>query len=126
MPELVLPGNVLTEGGASLRPLWLRADWHGIALDHAPVLYQHDAGRLRVLTAALMPISGESTMHPDFSAEIMKARTSDAHRRADRDRLARAVGQDHPAQRRGGIRRLLPRLRFRPVLRRLAGDQAAP
>ena len=64
-------------------------------------------------------------MHPDFRTEIMKARTADAHRTADRDRLARAAGQGRPAQRRDGIRRLLPRLRLRPVLRRLAGDQAA-
>jgi hypothetical protein len=65
-------------------------------------------------------------MHPDFRAEIMKARTVEAHRTADRDRLARAVEQGGPAQQRDGIRRLLPRLRLRPVLRRLAGDQAVP
>ena len=65
-------------------------------------------------------------MHPDFRAEIMKARTVEAHRTADRDRLARAVEQGHPAQQRDGIRRRLPRLRLRPVLRRLAGDQAVP
>jgi hypothetical protein len=65
-------------------------------------------------------------MHPDFRAEIMKARTVEAHRTADRDRLARAVEQGRPAQQRDGIRRLLPRLRLRPVLRRLAGDQAVP
>jgi hypothetical protein len=59
-------------------------------------------------------------MHPDFRTEIMKARTVDAHRRADRDRLARAVEQGRPAQHRDGIHRLLPRLRLRPVLRRLA------
>ena len=59
-------------------------------------------------------------MHPDFRTEIMKARTVDAHRKADRDRIARAAGQDRPAQQRDGIRRLLPRLRLRPVLRRLA------
>jgi hypothetical protein len=64
-------------------------------------------------------------MHPDFRTEIMKARTVEAHRRADRDRLARTVEQGRPAQQRDGIRRLLPRLRLRPVLRRLAGDQAA-
>ncbi len=64
-------------------------------------------------------------MHPHFRAEIMKARTVEAHRRADTDRLARAVKQGHRAQQRDGIRRLLPRLRLRPVLRRLAGDQAA-
>ncbi len=65
-------------------------------------------------------------MHPDFRAEIMKARTVDAHRRADGARLARAVKQSRPALRRDGMRRLLPRLRLRPVLRQLAGDQAAP
>jgi hypothetical protein len=59
-------------------------------------------------------------MHPDFRAEIMKARTAEAHREADRDRLARAVEQGRPAQQRDGIHRLLPRLRLRPVLRRLA------
>jgi hypothetical protein len=78
---------------------------------------------------------GKSTMHPDFRTEITKARTVEAHRTADRDRLARAVEQNRPAraveqgrpaQQRDGIRRLLPRLRLRPVLRRLAGDQAAP
>jgi hypothetical protein len=65
-------------------------------------------------------------MHPDFRAEIMKARTVEAHRTADRARMARAVEQGRPAQRRDGIRRLLPRLRFRPVLRGLAADQATP
>jgi hypothetical protein len=65
-------------------------------------------------------------MHPDFRTEIMKARTAEAHREADRDRLSRAVGQGRPARHRASIRRLLPRLRLRPVLRRLAGDQAAP
>jgi hypothetical protein len=65
-------------------------------------------------------------MHPDFRTEIMKARSAEAHREVDRDRLARAVEQVRPAQQRAGVRRLLPRLRLRPVLRRLAGDQAAP
>jgi hypothetical protein len=65
-------------------------------------------------------------MHPDFRVEIMKARTVEAHRRGDMARLARAVEQGRPAHRRDGIRRLLPRLRLRPVLPRLAGDQAAP
>jgi hypothetical protein len=65
-------------------------------------------------------------MHPDFRTEIMKARTAEAHREVDRDRLAQAVEQGRPAQQRASIRRLLPRLRLRPVLRRLAGDQAAP
>jgi hypothetical protein len=64
-------------------------------------------------------------MHPDFRAEIMKARTAEAHRSADRERLARAVEQGRPALRRGGRRLLLPRLRLRPVLRWLAGEQAA-
>jgi hypothetical protein len=64
-------------------------------------------------------------MHPDFRTEIMKARTASAHRTADRDRLARAAGQGRPAKRRDGIRRLLPRLRLRPVLRRLALRDAA-
>jgi hypothetical protein len=73
-------------------------------------------------------------MHPDFRTEIMKARTVEAHRAADRDRLAqaveqnrpaRAVEQGRPAQQWDGIRRLLPRLRLRPVLRGLMGDQAA-
>lgn len=64
-------------------------------------------------------------MHPDFRAEIMKARTVEAHRTADRARLARAIEQVRPAQQRDGIRRLLPRLPLRPVLPRLAGDQAA-
>jgi hypothetical protein len=65
-------------------------------------------------------------MHPGIHAEIMKARTVDAHRWADEARRARAVEQGRPAPRRDGTRRLLPRLRLRPVLRRLAGDQAAP
>jgi len=59
-------------------------------------------------------------MHPDFRAEIMMARTADAHRRADEARLARAFKPDRLALRRDGTRRLLPRRRFRPVLRRLA------
>ena len=63
-------------------------------------------------------------MHPDFRTEIMKARTAEAHRHADRERLARAVEQGRPALRREGRRQLLPRLRLRPLLRRLAGDQA--
>ena len=63
-------------------------------------------------------------MHPDFRTEIMKARTAEAHRNADRERLARAVEQGRPALRRDGRRQLLPRLRLRPLLRRLAGDQA--
>jgi hypothetical protein len=64
-------------------------------------------------------------MHPDFRTEIMKARTAEAHRNADRERLARVVEQGRPALRRDGRRLLLPRLRLRPLLRRLAGDQAA-
>lgn len=64
-------------------------------------------------------------MHPDFRTEIMKARTTEAHQEVERDRRARAVGQGRPAQQRDGIRRLLPRLRLRPVLRGLTGDQAA-
>jgi hypothetical protein len=59
-------------------------------------------------------------MHPDFRAEIMKARTVDAHRRAAEARLAEAFKQARPALRRDDMRRLLPRLRLRPVLRRLA------
>jgi hypothetical protein len=64
-------------------------------------------------------------MHPDFRTEIMMARTAEAHRNADRERLARVVEQGRPALRRDGRRLLLPRLRLRPLLRRLAGDQAA-
>jgi hypothetical protein len=63
-------------------------------------------------------------MHPDFRTEIMKARTAEAHRNADRERLARAAGQGRLALRREGRRQLLPRLRLRPLLRRLAADQA--
>jgi hypothetical protein len=63
-------------------------------------------------------------MHPDFRTEIMKARTAEAHRNEDRERLARAVEQGRPALRREGRRQLLPRLRLRPLLRRLAADQA--
>jgi hypothetical protein len=59
-------------------------------------------------------------MHPDFRAEIMKARTAAARREADQDRLAQAFKQDRPALRRDGARWPLPRLRLRPVLRRLA------
>jgi len=58
-------------------------------------------------------------MYTDLRAEI-KARTADAHRRADEARLAQAFKQDRPALRRDGTRWLLPRLRLRPVLRRLA------
>jgi hypothetical protein len=59
-------------------------------------------------------------MHPDFRVEIMKARTVEAHSRADSVRLARAVEQGRPAQQRDGIRWVLPRLRLRRVVRRLA------
>jgi len=59
-------------------------------------------------------------MHPTIHAEIMKARTVDAHRSADRERLAGAFKQGRPALRLEGTRQLLPRLRLRPVLRRLA------
>jgi hypothetical protein len=59
-------------------------------------------------------------MHPDFRTEIMKARTADAHRRSDEARLAEAFKQTRPALRRDDTRRLVPRLRLRPVLRRLA------
>ena len=59
-------------------------------------------------------------MHPDFRTEIMTARTADAHRRADEARLAEAFNQAGPALRRDDTRRLLPRLRLQPVLRRLA------
>jgi hypothetical protein len=59
-------------------------------------------------------------MHEAIHAEIMKARTADAHRRADEVRLAQAFKQDRSALRWDGMRRLLPRLRLRPVLRRLA------
>jgi len=59
-------------------------------------------------------------MHQDFRAEIMKARTADAHRRADEVRMAQAFEQDRPMLRRDDARRLLPRLRLRRVLRRLA------
>ena len=59
-------------------------------------------------------------MHEAIHAEIMTARTADAHRRADEVRLAQAFKQDRPALRWDGVRRLLPRLRLRPVLRRLA------
>ena len=59
-------------------------------------------------------------MHEAIHAEIMKARTADAHRRADEARLAQAFKQDRPALRRDDTRRLQPRLRLRPVLRRLA------
>ena len=59
-------------------------------------------------------------MHPDFRSEIMKARTANAHHRADEARLAQAFKQDRPAPRRDDTRRLLPRLGLRPVLRLLA------
>jgi hypothetical protein len=59
-------------------------------------------------------------MHPDFRGEIMKARTAEAHRRADDARLAQAFEQARPALRRDDASRLLPRLRLRLVLRRLA------
>ena len=62
-------------------------------------------------------------MHPEIHAEIMKARTGDAHHAADRARLARAVEQGSPAPRRDDTRRLLPRLRLWPVLRWLARDR---
>jgi hypothetical protein len=64
-------------------------------------------------------------MHPDFRSEIMTARAAQAQRNADRERLARAVGRGRSAPWRDGRRLVLPRLRLGPVLRWLAGDQAA-
>jgi len=60
-------------------------------------------------------------MHEAIHAEIIKARAADAHRRADEVRLAQAFKPDRPALRWDGVRRLLPRLRLRPVPHRLAG-----
>jgi hypothetical protein len=90
------------------------------------VVYQHSVGRLRVHRGAMPSFGGKITMHDAIHAEIMKARTVDAHREADRARVAAAVRQSRPALRWEGARRLLPRLRLRPVLRRLAGGQAGP
>jgi hypothetical protein len=105
--------------------VWPGASWHGITLNHASAVYQHGVGGLRGHIGASADFGGESTMHPDFRTEIMKARTAEAHRNADRERLARAVGWGRPALRRDGRRLLLPRLRLRPVFRWLVGDQAA-
>jgi hypothetical protein len=63
---------------------------------------------------------GENTMHPTVSAEIMKARTGDAHRRGDQDRLARTAKEDRRDLRPAGASRVMRRLRLRPLLRRLA------
>lgn len=59
-------------------------------------------------------------MHPTINAEIMKARTGDAHRRADQDRLARAAKEGHRDSRPTGTSQVLRRLRLRPLLRWLA------
>jgi hypothetical protein len=52
--------------------------------------------------------------------EIMQARTAEAHRRTDEARQAQAFNEARPELRRDDTRRLLPRLRLQPVLRRLA------
>lgn len=59
-------------------------------------------------------------MHPTIQAQIMKTRTGEAHREADQARLARAAKEDRRARRPNGTSRVLPRLRLRPLLRRLA------
>jgi len=59
-------------------------------------------------------------MQPTFQNEIMKARTADLHGRADQARLARAATQSRRTLRRHGTPRVLPGLRLRAVLRRLA------
>ena len=65
-------------------------------------------------------------MHDAIHAEIMKARTADAHRTADRECLAQAFKQNRPARRWDDTGRLVPRLRLRPVLRRLAAAFSRP
>lgn len=73
-----------------------------------------------VSTAAPMPKLGGNTMHPTIEAQIMKTRTDGAHRRADQARLARTAKEGRRALRPDGTSRVLPRLRLRPLLRRLA------
>jgi hypothetical protein len=59
-------------------------------------------------------------MHPTIEAEIMKTRADGAHRKADQARLARAAKDGRRAFRPDSTSRVLPRLRLRPLLRRLA------
>jgi len=102
------------------------AGMYGIALNHASVVSQHSAGSLRVSRRGYCRMPGENRMHPDFRTEIMQARTAGAHRRADEARQAQAFKEAGPELRRDDTHRLLPRLRLRPVLRRLAAAVSRP
>jgi hypothetical protein len=59
-------------------------------------------------------------MHPTIQAQIIKIRTDELYREADRARLARAAKEGRRALRPNGMSRVLPGLRLRPLLRRLA------
>jgi len=54
-------------------------------------------------------------VHPIIHTEIMKTRTAERHRDADQARLAQAAKQSRRAIRQQGTRRVLRRLRLRPV-----------
>ena len=57
-------------------------------------------------------------MHPTIGNQIMTARITERHQRADAARLATAVQQARRALRQRGMRRLRPVLRLRPIFNR--------
>ena len=57
-------------------------------------------------------------MHPTIGNQIMTARITERHQRADAARLAAAAKQARRAQRQRGTRRLRPVLRLRPIFNR--------
>ena len=57
-------------------------------------------------------------MHPAIGNQIMTARITGRHQRADAARLAAAAQQARRALRQPGTRRLRPVLRLRPIFNR--------
>jgi hypothetical protein len=57
-------------------------------------------------------------MHPTIGNEIMTARITERHQRADAARLAADAKQGRRALRQRGTRRLRPVLRLRPIFSR--------
>ena len=62
--------------------------------------------------------AGEARMHPTIGNEIMTARITERHQRADAARLAAAAQQARRALRQRGTRRWRPVLRLRPIFTR--------
>jgi hypothetical protein len=62
--------------------------WPGVTLNHASMAHQHGVGTLRLRSGANADLDKESAMHPSIQTQIMKARTTGAHRTADPARLA--------------------------------------